>query len=142
MSCLDYLSSDKNDKKYIFDFKPHPTTTIKVLNFIKKNYKNIRLINNSTRDVYKSYKYTIVVGSTSAIIEAIYFKTKILVYDKIDNFFLCPLFNNQSVSVIDENKKISQNLKNNILKIKNDELKNVANIKSKNQNWISFLNNL
>ena len=142
LSCLDYLSSDKNDKKYIFDFKPHPTTTIKVLNFIKKNYKNIRLINNSTRDVYKSYKYTIVVGSTSAIIEAIYFKTKILVYDKIDNFFLCPLFNNQSVSVIDENKKISQNLKNNILKIKNDELKNVANIKSKNQNWISFLNNL
>ena len=142
LSCLHYLNSSKNDKNYKFDFKPHPTTASKVLKLIEKNYPKINLLKSKSRDIYKHYKYTIVIGSTSAIIEAIYFKTKILIYDKIDNFFLCPLFNEKKASVIDENKTISKNLENNLLKIRGDELSNVANIKYKNKNWSYFIRNL
>ena len=142
LSCLDYLNSNKNDKNYIFDFKPHPTTASNIIEHIKNKYKNIRLVEKKSRDIYKSYKYTIVIGSTSAIIEAIYFKTKILVYDKSDNFFLCPLFNNKKAKVIDENKIITHNLQNNLLTIQKNELNNIAYIKLENRNWLSFLENI
>jgi len=142
LSCLDYLNSIKNDKYYKFDFKPHPTTASNIVNYIQKKYKNIKLVKNNSRDIYKSYRYTIVIGSTSAIIEAIYFQTKVLVYDKNDNFFLCPLFNDKKARIIDENETITHNLKNNLLTIHSNELNNIAFIERENKNWLSFLKNI
>lgn len=142
LSCLEYLYSDYNDTHLSFDFKPHPTNGNNFLNLIKKKFPKLTVIENAKRDLYKFYRITIVIGSTSAIIEAIYFKTKILIYDKEDNFVLSPIFNKRKTKVIDNNNTISFNLKNNLLSISKKELIKIAFLSKTNKKWKTFLNDI
>lgn len=142
ISCLDYLKS-MNDKKYLkFDFKPHPTTSDKILKMINEKYLNIRIIKHTARDIYSSYKNVIVIGSTSGIIEAIYFGLNILVYDESDNFLLCPISDNYKIKVINTNLKFSENMKENLMKIDSNYVKKIALIKKENNKWLKIFSNL
>ena len=87
-------------KKFIFHFKPHPTLNIKYIKKIKKDFPFLKLVDNNVD--YNFFNYAICCGTTSAIIESIYYRINSTVYIGSDNLNLCPLpkkiFNNFSYS--------------------------------------------
>ena len=104
-------------KKFKFYFKPHPTLNIKHINKIKKNFDFLKFLDNNVD--YNFFSYSICCGTTSAIIESIYYKIYTTVFIGSNNLNLCPLpkkifdnfsFNSNELKIF-LNKKHSQNYK-------------------------------
>ena len=102
-------------KKFNFYFKPHPTLNNKHINRIKKNFLFLKFLNNNVD--YNFFSYSICCGTTSAIIESIYYKLHTTVFIGANNLNLCPfpkkIFDNFSFNSTELesflNKKHAQN---------------------------------
>ena len=85
-------------KKFFFYFKPHPTLNIKHIKKIIENFPFLKFLDNNVD--YNFFNYAICCGTTSAIIESIFYKIYSTVYIGSNNLNLCPLpkkiFNNFS----------------------------------------------
>jgi surface carbohydrate biosynthesis protein (TIGR04326 family) len=110
-------------KKFNFYFKPHPTLNNKHINRIKKNFYFLKFLDNNVD--YNFFNYSICCGTTSAIIESIYYKIHTTVFIGSNNLNLCPLpkkiFNNFSFD--------SDELENFLdkKKLQNYDIKNLLN---------------
>ena len=76
-------------KKFNFYFKPHPTLDNKYIKKIEKQFSFLKFLNNNVD--YNFYSYSICCGTTSAIIESIYYNIHTTVYIGSNNLNLCPL---------------------------------------------------
>ena len=85
---LNNLSSSYK-KKFNFYYKPHPTLSNKHISKIKKNFYFLKFLDNNVD--YNFFNYSICCGTTSAIIESIYYKIHTTVFIGSNNLNLCPL---------------------------------------------------
>ena len=107
-------------KKFNFYFKPHPTLNNKHISKIKKKFYFLKFLDNNVD--YNFFSYSICCGTTSAIIESIYYKIHTTVFIGSNNLNLCPLpkkiFDNFSFdsaeleTFLDNKKPQDYNIKN------------------------------
>ena len=113
-----------------------------ILSKILNEFSRINILSEKNKDFYNDYSYVVLVGSTSAIIETIYFEKKILIFDQDNNFLLCPLSNYKKMKFIDVKKNLEFNLTNNAFKLKKKELNNFLNIDAKQMKLRKFFRNI
>ncbi len=124
-------------KKYIFYFKPHPTLPKKIVDNLFKRFNFLKNINNFNIN-YNQFEYCICSETTSAVIEAIYFRLKTIIYVSKNSINLSPLppklWKNYGYS-----DKDFVNFFQNSSKNKKIMINRLIDINSKNNKWLKFL---
>ena len=129
---------DSLKKNYIFYFKPHPTLHNKYINIIKKRYSFLKLLDNNVN--YNNFNYAICCGTTSAIIESLYFNIQTIVFAGSSNLNLCPFpkenFNNYAFSKNDIENFLEKNFKYNC------KVESLLNLNFKYRKWSKLFDKL